>query len=778
MAAIIPGLGSIDSASGGPGPNFNVRPDAPDSGVRTPQLSPVASPVDTFIRPPEPASQAGNLSRIADALSAFQPALASYSQTQHILEQQQTQQVTAKYVGANPQQLQQGMQTDPMFQNEMARRFGMQLLGNKVAEATRSEMLQRYADGTFDRSNGDFEGFTNGFAQRDMKAYGNDPWFAKGYAQTFDTARGALLNEQARFKMDQTKMQQDDLLSSTFSNAISNGVAKGQDANAVYQAIAQTMGTNKLISNRPMSEQQTVLMGSIEKAAEGLYTDPNWDKTAPLLKQMLTMDRGTAPDGTKLGSLVQSSVVGGKASDLLQKVQQITDNRFGMDNFGPVADVRELAKRGDPAYKDAVQKLTADHPYLIHGGYKARMDGMFEDAVAKAQAQAQGNEAQNIYSNAKMGNLVNTVLPALQNHDPSSVKDFTVLKPEAGGKLVPETITREDQIKQAASARQQQLDQLPEGPQKQAAEHDLWVLNGIKNPQWESALGSGFSAASTMTAAGSNIGQATLTGYQTYRRLEAVSPSYVGSIVGGKAAQFYRMASAGEDSGLDRNTALSVAAKAINSDHPENFPFDNTIRNEVDVENAVRRTLPGTWNPFGTGLRDASNSSMVVQKVKDDALLLVHAYNMDPQKAIEQASAKLIPNFKVVNGSAIDTSGHEVPPNFEDLSNRFLGDWWKANGKAEQAEGHEMSDLTIRQVNGTPNWMLVYKNGWQPHGDPSFSIGDLGTVQAAITAEKRGAARAALKATSDDNAVKNDILRQRDAGEGPSGPPDVPLRTR
>src|SRR5271165_6093056 len=352
MAAIIPGLGVQDQYTSPGAPQVTPRPDVPSGdNIRTPMLTPTAQPVDTFMRPAEPVTQAQNLSRIADALSAFQPALANYSMTQHLVQHQQSQNAVSTLTGLDANGIRSALASNPDLQNEAAKRLGMQMLGQKQAEQDRADATKAYYDGTFDRSNGNFEEFINGYAQRALQGNANDPWFARGYSETFNVTKNALLGDQTKFQIDKSKMQQDDLLTSTFSNAITNGLAKGQDAKSIWSAIQQTMATNRTISNRPISEQQDVLMGTVQRLYTGLATDPNWDKLGPTLKDLLTMDRGTAPDGTKLGSLVSSSVVGGKASTLFQEITREMDSRYGSDTFGAVADVRELAKHGDNGYK-------------------------------------------------------------------------------------------------------------------------------------------------------------------------------------------------------------------------------------------------------------------------------------------------------------------------------------------------------------------------------------------------------------------------------------------
>jgi hypothetical protein len=55
--------------------------------------------------------------------------------------------------------------------------------------------------------------------------------------------------------------------------------------------------------------------------------------------------------------------------------------------------------------------------------------------------------------------------------------------------------------------------------------------------------------------------------------------------------------------------------------------------------------------------------------------------------AIAEASKRIIPQYGMVNGSAVNLATKNTPTNFSDLANGFIRDWWKSNGAQEEKEG-------------------------------------------------------------------------------------------
>jgi hypothetical protein len=753
MAAIIPGLGPIagDDASGQRG-DFNSRPQVSDQGVNIPALHPVATPVDTYYQPPQAVSQAQNLGRIADALSAFQPELAQFSQAKTQLDQVNAKNAVANLNGQNPQDIQKSIATNPDLKGIAAGRMATTYLGNQTAAQTQQEMTQAFYGGGFDRNTGDINQFINGYIQRDMKAHGNDPFFAQGYNDRMDAFKNSLLADQTKFNIQKDQTNKDTLIGTGFDTILQNGAKTNQTPAGVLSAAQDMMHANKAIANMPYGDQQALLLQAIQARADNLKSLPGdqWKQEGALLQGLLTQDRGSIA-GQAVGAFTTNPATQIAASRALESVRQTMSNRDIAEQPDQVASLKVLAKNGDKAFPDQLAKFAQDHPLAAGDRIMIQLQSQYDMAQQNQAANSAASERQN-YAQTENFKQLQADSDLLDTHNGSQITNGQKIEASATGlKAVP--VSAEDRIKNAANFKQSLIDQQPAGPAKDQAEHDLWVMNGLENPKWKSTLNAGFMSASTLTAAGAQIGQATTNGYDQYRKLEAVSPAYTSKMVDGEAGKFYRMAAAGEDSGLDKNVALSQAAKTI---HNGTIPTNFGSMKDVDAENAIRNSLPGGISGFLTGspsLSTATNSQDVVDKIKDDALLLIHGNNMDPAAAIAEASKRIIPQYGMVNGSAVNLATKNTPTNFSDLANGFIQDWWKSNGAQEEKEGHQMSDVTIRQVGNTPNWMMVYKKtGFQPKGDPSFNQFDLGGQQQKIDDAQKAQLQSGYTATQMNNA--------------------------
>jgi hypothetical protein len=257
----------------------------------------------------------------------------------------------------------------------------------------------------------------------------------------------------------------------------------------------------------------------------------------------------------------------------------------------------------------------------------------------------------------------------------------------------------------------------------------LWVGNGLDNPAWKQTLTGGYAGVSTLTQGG-NPSSTTVNGYQTFKQLLATAPTYAANLAGEKATQFYRAAQSLEETGAaDQAGALSAAAKYVSlpdSEKPKKFPVTSSLPDETAVDRAIQSAIPSShvFGLVGQNLQGQFGSQEIANRIKQDALILSHN-GVDPSVAINTAAAKVTQQYTNVNGSVINLANHQVPPYFTTAAQRVVDDYWAAHGAQEEAEGHSKSDLVVQPLNNTPNWMMLYKSGFQPPGNASFNLDDL-----------------------------------------------------
>lgn len=770
MAAPIPGLGDIGNPTANqqsPLP-FNSRPSDPSQAVAPPTLQPVAHPLDTFMASPRfaQANQAQNLGRIADSLSAFQPALQNYSQVFNQVANQQAENKLQPLVGLSGDQLQTQLQQNPDLQNEAAQRLGGVMLGNKVAEEWKQQALQDYNDPTkFDKSTGNVNQFLSDSANALVQKYGNNPWISRGMSDTVNTVKAGLMGEQTKFQINQANTTREDLLNSTFSNHIQNGIAKGMSADDIMKDITSTIATTKQLSGMPRPQQAEVVMDAVKKSADGLMLDPNWDKTSQTLMGILKADRGNGA-----GSLFDSSQTGGKAAQLMDEIQRTATQKYEQSS-STLADIRRQAADGDPAYKDRLNQELQAHPYISPGMIQ-RADYAFDTARQRSVGMAFEASGKAIDKGIEANQIGGPVLDAVQNGTArSTVQPFTYTTYRGDSR----TLSPEDQIKGAVAMKQANIDkQFPPGDpstqdQRVAAMLPMYASNAVKNEEWTGMLKAGAQAAGTAVAAGNSVPQATQQGYSLFKSIDSRNPSYLGD---DKDVKLYRNAQAFETSGMSPNDALAAATRAADDRSTSLNISGMTPR---DARSAALGQMGGGWFGGllggGPGLSSAANASVVQDRIIQQAALLQrNAPGMSAKDAIANAAKSVTPQFTMVGNQALYTGDKSVPDHFGDLANRFKSNWVSAH--PDDMAGRTADDVQVYSAGSGAGWSLRFSDGTSPpvgHGQ-DFSLPDLHEMQKQSDAEAQAQRDAIINKGATQHWWQNLPWSSRANDATPAGP--------
>lgn len=774
---LIPGLADqaqLQSTPSGAAPD--QRPQAPQDPVNIQQLHPVAQPLDNYYRPPQAMSQDPNLQRIAQSLSAFQPELQSYSQAQTQLQQVQGGNALAPYQGASPADLSTALKGNPQLQGIAAQRLGLTMLGNKTAETTASEMTQAYNEGTWRANGQSFEDFANSYYQRDLKANGGSPFFANGYNETFNNVKKGLLANETKFTMENAASQRNDLLGTTFSNAIdsslhrANETGQPTDTASLMQGITSTMATVKGISGMSRPEQAQALLSGIGKQADTLMTDPNWEAKGTALMNLLKQDRG---DGA--GSLYDTEATGAQSAKLYEHIQQTMDQKFGQTTTA-VADIKTKAFNGDPTYRDDLNTLAAQHPFLDKARLSEGMDWTFQQATIRSQNKNAYNDGLMVY-NGQKANAVNSAQANLEAGQPVT-NDVTVNKPKANGDYEDETIKSDQLQKQAVNQKQAQIDaQFPNAAsdpnQAQAkfqAEMNFYGKAGIPNEQWKSSLNNGYLGAGTALAAGHPPSQATQQGFQTYLQIEAQNQPMLSKVATGDTLKFYQAAATYMHSGYSQNDALATAARTVQDGSINTTlkkdPKNPTANEDQDASYSLSRASQSNWNPinsnFHNGIPDlsgAANVSEVTDQVKRMAALYQRNGSLSYQDALDHAAKSVASQYSLVGNQAVYTGDHAVPPDFGAQASKFMDNWWATNGANEEKLGYNRDMLRIRPAGSGAGWYMAFPDGSTPpwSSGAHFGLGDLNVVKQQMDQ----AAATSAKAKLDQNLNKGPSVMDR-----------------
>lgn len=771
MASTIPGLQQLDDQAGR-GQQFQGRPIvSPEAGAQDPRLQPVATPVDTFIHAAQPATNAPELGRIADALSAFQPELAQYSQTQKMVNNQQAQMsVPGLLAHQTPAQIAETLASNPAFKNNVAAmRLGQASYGSALADQTLSQMQQDFST-NFDKKNGDFNQWSNDWIKKSM-GDNTDKFFQQTFLERMNSGVQAMRQHWTGLQAGFQKEDQDNLITGATQSIINDGITKGQTPQQVMDNISHYFTTNQAIAGRPPNEQQQLLVGILARQGETLGTSGDYEPRYQMIKQLLQLDRGNG-----LGSLVSNPEVGPAAVSALTRSEGTYIRRAEVENTGMVGNLLAAAHKGDVSYPALREQFKQQFPESNLGTILQKADAAFQER-GQTNLMLQQKQQLKDFSVRETNSYINsTVLPALQSGNAvGSLKD--VIMHDAKGQEVTYTVAQ--QLKDGVETAQSLIDRTYAGkendPQAMAekfqTEAHLYAVNGQTNAGWKRQLSAGYASALTAAATGEkqNITPALQQGYQLYKQLDGVSPAALQVHASGPAETLYALASSAEHAGLSESQALAMAAKATqDKDFIKNLPSLSMTEKTQDIKTALSQQAGNSFWPWGSNLSNVDNSSEVAAHVGQFANLLHGAYGIPMDQAITQAAERIGKQYQVINGTAVNVSGKGIPSNFADLTNGFIQNWWQDHGAEEAKEGHSMSDLTIRQLGNNPQWVMLYKSSMVPPSSPhaAFGLSEL-LGPSGVAAQQQNQQRGNLGKAFDAAKIGQQL---RDSSGGATGP--------
>ncbi len=750
------GLGPSPDVSSAPTMNaLNGRVTVPDP-IRSPGLTPVAQPTNTFIRAAPPPDQTEAM-RLADSLSSLAPALQAFGSVQQVQQKQDMPgKVAAALTGHTADEQKQILASNPDLQNHMAQNLGNQMLGSATAEDTINRLRTQYTTGGFDRDNGNFDQWVNGAIQQDLSA-NKDPHFAETYRQRVMAGVENLRGAQLQYGAQKTVQNQDQLIYGNVKGLVGQAVDQGWDADKLNAAIHQSFATTDTVAHKPLQEQQKVLITALGRMAGELPNDPQYAQKFAMIQGILKADQ-TGPDGKSTGSLMDNTELGGQASDVFRQAQHTFQERSMGDNSTSVSNIHTLAMNGDPSFKAAADQLAQQNPTAMPSEMRVRLNETFDHAVKLKQAQQQKADLDNNYQVQKDQVVSLDGLPKLQTGDIHSMVDRTIVGKD--GK--PELYSAKDQITDTVAQAQKNIDAKYAGQtdpqvlaQKFQDETKLYSQNGIVNPAWKDLLHAAPAAASTITAAGGDPSPTLAQGYDTYMQLRASAPGLLAKHVDQKGQDFFENARVmQQDMGMDQKQAFAIASKAASD---PNWNRSDPGISKRDKDQAIQSAL-GTWIPFTSSLAGTANSSQPAVEVSEAAEALHRGTGLPWPQAIQQAGDRVKQNYTIINGSAVRTADKQVPPNFGDLANSYIDKWSDDHSQQLKQLGYGKSDITMQALGATNNWALMFKGHPAPIQLPgaAFSLGNLYDIQ---RDQKNAHDDAANKAAEDNARLRQGTLK-------------------
>ncbi len=726
--------------------------------IRVPGLTPVAQPVDTFIRAAQPPAPTAAM-RLADSLSSLAPALAAYGSVQQAQDKQDMPgKVSRALTGRTAGEQRQILATNPDMQSHMAQTLGQRMLGSATADNTIEQLRTEYQTGGFNREGGNFDKWVNDRIQKDLKS-NTDPHFAETYGDRVRAGVASLRGVQDKFRADQQVQNQDQLIYGSVKSALGTAVDKGRSPEQLAADLKQTFATTSTVANRPVQEQQQILLEALKRQAADFGNDPQYAQKYKLIQGVLQAQQ-TGSDGKPAGSLLDSTTLGGQANDVLRMARKAYDDRQMGENSSTIADIHAKAQNADPSYKTDLQAMQKAHPEWLTAGHAVTMDQTFDTAVKVKAEQQRKAELEAGEQRQKDTIIAQEGVPAVISGNVHALQDRPIV--DAQGK--PAVYSADDQRRDAIARGQAIIDQRYAGQNSPEAsqakfndEAKMYSTNGTVNPAWKDQLTAGPIAASTMTAAGGDPPPTLRDAYSLYLNLQAKAPNLVGASIDKKGQLFFETARAAQQYlHLDEKQAFVLATKATSD---PNWDRADPTMNRKDQATAAQAAL-SPW--FSSSPSSTWNGDESVAETLEAAAALHKGSGIPWQQAIEQSAATVRGNYQVINGTAVRVADRNVPPDFGDLASRFI-DQWSEQHKADLAKlGVSKGDITMQALGTTPNWGLFVKGHPAPLELPgaAFTVGDLYAQQAQLKAAQDARSDAA-NGTAEEHAQGRRDWRQQ-----------------
>jgi hypothetical protein len=274
------------------------------SNLQSPNLSPRASPVDTYSRP-----AVNGWLQLADSLSSINPSLQRFLGAMQE-DPDDSRAAAEKYRLETPWEQ---IEADRKAGKEtpFTKMYGKEVAGAAYATNRAEQLVRQMQEGEFDPETDNFDEWVTAQVQEDLKLAGGDRIWEKGYTDQLMPAiariRSTVLDTQSKLVVDGRK---DDLFTKWFGEA-TNMAADGAAPMDVAASIYGSFAANKDYLRIPFKEQQEMAL----QLADQLATQGKFGEA----KALLEFER--EDKGVRVGSLVTSREFGTKATDLYARIE-------------------------------------------------------------------------------------------------------------------------------------------------------------------------------------------------------------------------------------------------------------------------------------------------------------------------------------------------------------------------------------------------------------------------------------------------------------------------
>jgi hypothetical protein len=693
---------------------------APKGRVQTPGLRaqnglrPVASPVDTFVRPAA-APQDNAFLALSRGLAAVNPAVGRFVEGAAQEAQPAAEAAaTRKLGGMTFEEARDAMKAGKIseLQNPWFKAAWMKQFGQRYA-LWRSQKLGTDYDNEFDKDKGNVDELIAKGAKEDLDAFGDDKHFVAGYQGASQGFHDKLRMADAQYKSDKLKADTQQGVYETLLGTARQALSDGKKPEEIVGMLRGHYKGNKDLLNVPFKEQDKEML----RVAQALAEDGQLDTVKAILESPRTGD-----DGTKLGALKDNRDFTLDASRILAQAERKRNDKNLEAGVDARAGFYDAAKDGT-LDRGKLEAYAKENPGSLSEA-QVRQIVDRNDAAREAVLRLQEKEKAKTAARQSEDRLTSHDVMAGDEGMLPFVEDGKVLTESGETKTVSAEQRRENATKAQMDREDTRLIKLREelikvgdkdvdgkvqaaGKEAFNAKVDWLTRNGQTNPQWESVLKSGYLAAARPTTSGGPVPPALNEAVDLYEELHAKNPRLLKShMKDATAMEFYEAVRLSEQyAGMDRNEAFANAITATRD--PEVTNSVSYRQRYDDLKQAVASTsgwLNGRSRP--SNFTYAQNE---IEKLGSFYLKL----GLGGEDALSEASKAYEARHTQINGFDVYTGDRGVPPDFKSLVQSSLKSYVRDFGEREGFD--DDGDLTIAPSGtATGAWLIVDRRTGMP----------------------------------------------------------------
>jgi len=673
-----------------------------------PKLRPAARPVDTFVKPanPIPTSvvMSDGLSRLVRSLEPFMESKHQEAQAKN--KQRMEDAAAGRIEGLTFDEAQQLRQEgtlaehdDPWYTATLDRQYGMKMARwRKDDLMSRVQGLSTTGDGqptnTIDLSSVDIEELLAETIREDLESL-PEGMPRNAYLGKMEAVQGSLLSASTHEKAKAAKAYAADGVFESLLEEAELGLTSGEPASVVHGKMQSHFSMNsKLLGISPAEQNQEMLRAAAVLAEQG---------KVELVHEILYGKRKGVPG--LLGKTRENAV---KAASILEVATRESEKIN-----------REKAFQSRLSFKDAVSNGSLDEEQL--GQFRKGNPG----AVTQAEAESWITQSHQIREKAllkaqhaqayqKQQQLLNSRLIQVGDQGKAHLlEDMELLTPEGKQK----SITGDKQREMLAD-----LYLSTEIPGEQPEQRfsrlvDTFSRNGLVHKGWKQVLNKGFMSASPSSLSGGVVPTSLRDGFELYLQLHAMSPQYLGSLIGSaKARDFYSLMRTATEHGGESLEAAALSALEITKGVREGA--DDTTRrlHTEQVKELIAELEDTNYDGWFSEPESIGNISGIAQNL----LQYYVRKGVQPDDALEITRDRMQEDYSSVHGWLVRTAG--MPSGFPDVAESFL----KEAAVSLDVEPEDLALSPLGDAQGV--YAVVLKSGHQYqslNGQRVFGLTDM-----------------------------------------------------